>query len=88
MAKPFTGRRRLCRYFGRIAEVAPMPNLIEVQKISYDKFLQMHTAPGEREPHGLQAVLRSVFPISDFSGRAQLEYVESLQETSVLDRAA
>jgi DNA-directed RNA polymerase subunit beta len=76
MAKPFTGRRRLCRDFGRIAEVAPMPNLIEVQKISYDKFLQMHTAPGEREPHGLQAVLRSVFPISDFSGRAQLEYVD------------
>src|SRR5579859_2346183 len=75
MAKSFTGRKRIRKSFGRIPEVAPMPNLIEVQKSSYDHFLQMGVAPEERANVGLQEVFRSVFPIRDFSERAQLEFV-------------
>ena len=75
MAKSFTGRKRIRKSFGRIPEVAPMPNLIEVQKSSYDHFLQMDVPPEQRAPVGLQEVFKSVFPIKDFSERAQLEFV-------------
>ena len=75
MAKTFTGRSRIRKSFGRIAEVAPMPNLIEVQKTSYEHFLQRDTDPDARGKWGLEAVFDSVFPISDFSGRSMLEYV-------------
>ncbi|HEV2303031.1 MAG TPA: DNA-directed RNA polymerase subunit beta [Stellaceae bacterium] len=75
MAISFTGKKRIRRHFGRVPEVAPMPNLIEVQKSSYDHFLQMGVAPEERANVGLQEVFRSVFPIRDFSERAQLEFV-------------
>jgi DNA-directed RNA polymerase subunit beta len=71
----FTGRKRVRRSFGRIPEVAPMPNLIEVQKSSYDAFLQMGTTPETRGDVGLQEVFKSVFPIRDFSERAMLEFV-------------
>ncbi|MEQ8816665.1 DNA-directed RNA polymerase subunit beta [Thalassobaculum sp.] len=71
----FTGRKRVRKNFGRIAEVAPMPNLIEVQKSSYDAFLQMGVAPEKRTDVGLQEVFKSVFPIRDFSERAMLEFV-------------
>ncbi|GHD58781.1 DNA-directed RNA polymerase subunit beta [Thalassobaculum fulvum] len=71
----FTGRKRVRKSFGRIAEVAPMPNLIEVQKSSYDAFLQMGVAPEKRADVGLQEVFKSVFPIRDFSERAMLEFV-------------
>src|ERR1700744_1577074 len=75
MAKSFTGRKRIRKSFGRIPEVAPMPNLIEVQKSSYDHFLQMGVAPEDRKGVGIQEVFKSVFPIKDFSDRAQLEFV-------------
>jgi len=75
MAKSFTGRKRIRKSFGRIPEVAPMPNLIEVQKSSYDHFLQMGVTPENRTSVGLQEVFRSVFPIRDFSDRARLEFV-------------
>ena len=75
MAKSFTGRKRVRKNFGHIAEIAPMPNLIEVQKISYDHFLQRVTAPNERGDWGLQAVFKSVFPIKAFSDNSQLEFV-------------
>ncbi|GGF29837.1 DNA-directed RNA polymerase subunit beta [Aliidongia dinghuensis] len=75
MAKSFTGRKRIRKSFGRIPEVAPMPNLIEVQKSSYDHFLQMGVAPEDRQAVGIQEVFKSVFPIKDFSDRAQLEFV-------------
>src|SRR6201993_2488994 len=75
MAISFTGKKRIRKSFGRVAEVAPMPNLIEVQKSSYDHFLQMGVVPEQRSNVGLQEVLRSVFPIRDFSERAQLEFV-------------
>ena len=76
MAKSFTGRKRVRKSFGRIPEVAPMPNLIEVQKSSYDAFLQMDIPTEKRANVGLQEVFRSVFPIRDFSERAQLEFVK------------
>jgi DNA-directed RNA polymerase subunit beta len=76
MAKTFTGRKRIRKSFGRISEIAPMPNLIEVQKNSYDHFLQRQIAPESRQTLGLQEVFRSVFPIRDFSERAQLEFLK------------
>jgi DNA-directed RNA polymerase subunit beta len=76
MAETFNGRRRFRKQFGRIPEVAVMPNLIEVQKSSYDDFLMVKEPPGGRpDDQGLQAVFKSVFPINDFSGRATLEFV-------------
>jgi DNA-directed RNA polymerase subunit beta len=71
----FNGRRRVRKIFGKIPEVADMPNLIEVQKASYDQFLMVDEPLGGRSDEGLQAVFKSVFPISDFSGSAMLEFV-------------
>src|ERR1700709_2186891 len=71
----FTGRKRVRKFFGHIKEVAEMPNLIEVQKASYDQFLMVHEPVGGRLDEGLQAVFRSVFPISDFSNTSMLEFV-------------
>jgi DNA-directed RNA polymerase subunit beta len=75
MAKSFTGRKRIRKSFGRIPEVTQMPNLIEVQRSSYDHFLQMDIPPEKRTNLGLQEVFRSVFPIRDFSDRAVLDFV-------------
>jgi DNA-directed RNA polymerase subunit beta len=69
MSQTFIGRKRIRKFFGNIQEVAEMPNLIEVQKDSYDQFLQVNEPEGGRLAEGLQAVFKSVFPISDFSGR-------------------
>jgi DNA-directed RNA polymerase subunit beta len=85
MATSFTGKKRIRKSFGRIPEVAPMPNLIEVQKSSYDHFLQMGVLPEQRAGVGLQEVFRSVFPIRDFSDRAQLEFVRYELETPKYD---
>jgi DNA-directed RNA polymerase subunit beta len=77
MSQSFTGLKRIRKSFGRIAEVAPMPNLIEVQKTSYDRFLEPVRNGGDTTlPSGLEEAFRSVFPIRDFSGRAQLEFVK------------
>ncbi|HRF10478.1 MAG TPA: DNA-directed RNA polymerase subunit beta, partial [Xanthobacteraceae bacterium] len=76
MAQTFTGRKRVRKFFGKIAEVAEMPNLIEVQKASYDQFLQIDEPEGGRPDDGLQAVFKSVFPISDFAGTSMLEFVK------------
>src|SRR6476659_1947515 len=76
MAQQMTsGIKRLRKMFGKIHEVAEMPNLIEVQKQSYDQFLMVNEPEGGRLDEGLQAVFRSVFPIRDFGERAQLEFV-------------
>ncbi|HEV7462623.1 MAG TPA: DNA-directed RNA polymerase subunit beta, partial [Methyloceanibacter sp.] len=69
------GHKRLRKMFGKIHEVAEMPNLIEVQKQSYDQFLMVEEPEGGRLDEGLQGVFRSVFPIRDFGERAQLEFV-------------
>src|SRR5277367_5930020 len=62
--------------FSKIKTSIPIPNLIEVQKKSYEKFLQMDLLPNERDDAGLQTVFSSVFPISDFRGVSQLEFVD------------
>src|SRR3954451_19896256 len=72
----FTGRKRVRKFFGHIREVAEMPNLIEVQKASYDQFLMVDEPKGGRLDEGLQSVFKSVFPISDFSNTALLEFVK------------
>jgi DNA-directed RNA polymerase subunit beta len=75
MARSFTGRKRIRKNFGKIPEVTRMPNLIEVQKTSYDQFLQMDGRVEEREQLGLQEVFKSVFPIRDFAERAELQFM-------------
>ena len=75
ITRSFTGRKRIRKSFGRIPEVAPMPNLIDVQRASYEAFLQMNVPPDSRTQTGLQEVFRSVFPIDDFAGRGRLEFV-------------
>src|ERR1700690_3622183 len=66
---------RIRKNLGRISRVIEVPNLIDIQKSSYDKFLQSNVPPIEREETGLQAVFRSVFPIKDFDGTSELVYV-------------
>ena len=72
MTLSFTGRKRLRKNFGKIQEIAQMPNLIEVQRTSYDQFLQLAKGDG-RKDEGLEAVFRQVFPIKDFSESSLLE---------------
>ncbi|HET7183176.1 MAG TPA: DNA-directed RNA polymerase subunit beta [Terriglobales bacterium] len=62
--------------FSKIPTTIQIPNLIEVQKRSYDRFLQMDRLPSERDDAGLQAVFQSVFPIEDFRKVSQLEFVD------------
>jgi DNA-directed RNA polymerase subunit beta len=76
MTLSFTGRKRVRKSFGRIPSVTSMPNLIEVQKSSYDSFLMMTDAADKRPDAGLQAVFKSVFPIKDFSDSSSLEFVK------------
>ena len=73
--KSFTAKRKIRRSFSKIKKIIDMPNLIEVQRQSYKSFLQMFTEPSGRKDVGLEAVFRSVFPINDFAGRANLNYV-------------
>ena len=68
--------QRLRKNFARIPQIAGIPKLIEIQSQSYDRFLQMDTAPEDREDMGLQAVFRSVFPIKDFTDTASLEFIK------------
>lgn len=76
MAELVTARKRIRKSFGRIPEVTEMPNLIEVQRQSYDSFLQMHVPAPERQVLGLEEVFRSIFPIRDFADRAALDFVK------------
>jgi DNA-directed RNA polymerase subunit beta len=66
---------RFRRTFGRIKKIIEFPNLIDIQKRSYEEFLQRDVAPEARKDHGLQAVFKSVFPIKDFNETASLEFV-------------
>ena len=75
MASSFTGRKRVRKYFGRLQAAVDMPNLIEVQRTSYEQFLQREVPVKERTDTGLQEVFKSVFPIKDFSERGTLEFV-------------
>jgi DNA-directed RNA polymerase subunit beta len=67
--------RRVRRDFGKISSIVEIPNLIEIQRNSYEAFLQKDYAPEHREDMGLQAVFKSVFPISDYNENASLEFV-------------
>ena len=85
MAQTFTGRKRVRKVFGHVKEVGEMPNLIEVQKASYDQFLLMDPPKGGRPTEGLQAVFKSVFPIKDFADTAHLEFVKYEYEAPKYD---
>ncbi|MET0546163.1 MAG: DNA-directed RNA polymerase subunit beta, partial [Caulobacterales bacterium] len=85
MTLSFTGKKRIRKSFGRIPEVVTMPNLIEVQRSSYESFLQKDVKSKDRKIDGLEAVFRSVFPIKDFSDRAVLEYLSSEFEAPKFD---
>ncbi|MCX5832848.1 MAG: DNA-directed RNA polymerase subunit beta [Deltaproteobacteria bacterium] len=65
----------LRKYFGRIKKVWDIPNLIDIQLKSYERFLQKDVAPAKRVNYGLQGAFKSVFPISDFSRKCSLEFV-------------
>jgi DNA-directed RNA polymerase subunit beta len=75
MAHSYTGMKRIRKSFGRHSEEGAMPNLIEVQKTSYDQFLQKDTAHKDRILEGIHGVFTSVFPVKDFNDRALLEYI-------------
>ena len=75
MAQTFLGQKRLRKYYGKIREVLEMPNLIEVQKASYDLFLKSGDAPQPTEGEGIMGVFQSVFPIKDFNETSILEFV-------------
>ncbi|GAB4264263.1 MAG: DNA-directed RNA polymerase subunit beta [Deferrisomatales bacterium] len=76
MAYSVADNRRLRRKFNKIETVVEIPNLIEVQKASYERFLQADVPPEQRENVGLQKVFTSVFPIKDFGDTASLEFVK------------
>jgi len=75
MSRLLANNYRYRRTYSKIPSVVEVNNLIEIQKKSYDHFLQPEVEPDEREEYGLQSVFRSVFPIEDFSGRASLQFV-------------
>ncbi|KAF0677261.1 DNA-directed RNA polymerase subunit beta [Profundibacterium mesophilum] len=74
MASSFLGQKRLRKYYGKIREVLEMPNLIEVQKSSYDLFLNSGDQPEPMDGEGIKGVFQSVFPIKDFNETAVLEF--------------
>ncbi|MBU1281408.1 MAG: DNA-directed RNA polymerase subunit beta, partial [Alphaproteobacteria bacterium] len=76
MASTFLGQKRLRKYYGKIREVLEMPNLIEVQKSSYDLFLKSGDSPVPLDGEGIKGVFQSVFPIKDFNETAVLEFVK------------
>ncbi|MGR3472472.1 MAG: DNA-directed RNA polymerase subunit beta [Paracoccus sp. (in: a-proteobacteria)] len=76
MAQAYVGQKRIRRYYGNIREVLQMPNLIEVQKSSYDLFLNSGEGTAHTDGEGIQGVFQSVFPIKDFNETATLEFVK------------
>ena len=75
MAQSFLGQKRLRKYYGKIREVLEMPNLIEVQKSSYELFLSSGDQPIPMDGEGIKGVFQSVFPIKDFNETSVLEFV-------------
>ena len=75
MASAIQTNFRVRQSFGKISRIIDIPNLIDIQMKSYEKFLQAYVPPGERQDHGLQGVFRSVFPIRDFNGTSELVFV-------------
>ncbi len=75
MATTIQNNFRIRKNFAKIQKIIDIPNLIDIQKHSYDKFLQADKAPEQREDTGLQGVFKSVFPIKDFNETSSLEFV-------------
>ncbi|MEQ8870422.1 MAG: DNA-directed RNA polymerase subunit beta, partial [Roseovarius sp.] len=75
MPASYLGQKRLRKYYGKIREVLEMPNLIEVQKSSYDLFLNSGDQPDPQDGEGIKGVFQSVFPIKDFNETSVLEFV-------------
>jgi DNA-directed RNA polymerase subunit beta len=75
MASVIQSNFRIRKHLGRVRKVIDVPNLIDIQKTSYDKFLQSNIPQNDRAEIGLQAVFRSVFPIKDFNGTSELVFV-------------
>jgi DNA-directed RNA polymerase subunit beta len=75
MASTVQANYRYREHFGKIRKVVDIPHLIEIQKLSYDKFLQATVPPEKRENIGLHGVFNSVFPIRDFKGTSELAYI-------------
>ena len=71
----YTNVKKIRKSFGNIPHITPLPNLIEVQKRSFDNFLQLNINPEDRLNNGLHAVFKSVFPINDYTERATVDYV-------------
>jgi DNA-directed RNA polymerase subunit beta len=76
MADSLARRKRFRKNYASIQKIIDIPNLIDIQKRSYERFLQSKTPPDQREEIGLQGVFKSVFPIRDFNGTSTLEFVE------------
>ncbi|MEE2818938.1 MAG: DNA-directed RNA polymerase subunit beta, partial [Pseudomonadota bacterium] len=85
MAQTFLGQKRLRKYYGKIREVLDMPNLIEVQKSSYDLFLRSGDAEAPLDGEGINGVFQSVFPIKDFNENSVLEFVKYALEKPKYD---
>ncbi len=85
MAQTFLGQKRLRKYYGKIREVLDMPNLIEVQKSSYDLFLRSGDEPQPLDGEGIKGVFQSVFPIKDFNETSVLEFVNYALERPKYD---
>src|SRR5262245_14469309 len=62
--------------FSRVGDAHPIPDLIEIQTDSYKRFLQEEVEPTNRKSHGLEALLREVFPIESYDGNMSLEYLD------------
>src|SRR5210317_1457221 len=76
MAYSIANNQLLRKHFQEIKRIIDIPNLIDIQKNSYQRFLQADLPASARQNHGVEAVFRSVFPIRDFSETCSLEYVE------------
>src|SRR5580698_5109738 len=63
------------RDFAKRGDALPIPNLIEVQQLSYARFLQKDVDPAKRKGEGIEALLREVFPIESYDGNLRLEYL-------------
>ncbi len=87
MSSLFSENRRVRKDFSKIASPVEIPNLIELQRKSYEKFLQADCLPSKRETMGLQAVFKSVFPIEDFNRTASLEFESYVLEKPKYDVA-
>ena len=82
---PFSENRRVRKDFSKISTPVDIPNLIELQRKSYEKFLQAEVAPAKRATEGLHSVFKSVFPIEDFNRTASLEYESYVLEKPKYD---